>query len=177
MHAVLLTLMALGADASSAGAQHELGAVHSECGCADECDGSCGGGRRDTHRGGWFGHMPQTCYMPRYGCYPGNSRHTHRYPAFHGTYYRNPYNYRNLFDYPWHAQLHEPTSHFSYNVVEEESVFDGALPPLPPTSTGLYRGASASEQRATSNESTRGKSVTRTISAQKSTSIGRASQR
>ncbi|MCE9547974.1 MAG: hypothetical protein K8T25_21080 [Planctomycetia bacterium] len=63
---------------------------------------------------GWG--MPQTCYAPRYGCYPGNDRFVHRYPAFHGTYYRRPYNYRNLFDYPWHAELHEPTSMFSYHV-------------------------------------------------------------
>ena len=63
-----------------------------------------------------FGPMPQSCYSPRYGCYPGNSRDIQRYPAFHGTFYRRPYNYRNTFDFPWHAALHEPTSHFSYNV-------------------------------------------------------------
>lgn len=38
-----------------------------------------------------------------------------RYPAFHGTFYRDAYNYRNYFDYPWHAEMHEPTSQFSYN--------------------------------------------------------------
>jgi len=43
----------------------------------------------------------------------------HRYPAFHGTYYRAAYNYRNYFDYPWHAALHEPTSMFSYHVPGE----------------------------------------------------------
>lgn len=62
--------------------------------------------------------MPQTCYSPRYGCYPGNSRYIHRYPAFHGAYYRRPYNYRNAFDYPWHAEMHEPTSLFSYNTYD-----------------------------------------------------------
>ena len=56
----------------------------------------------------WFGPMPQTCYQPRYGCYPGNSRFTNRYPAFHGYYYRAPYNYRQLSEYPWHAAPHEP---------------------------------------------------------------------
>ncbi|WP_347245987.1 hypothetical protein [Thermogutta sp.] len=56
----------------------------------------------------WFGPMPQTCYQPRFGCYPGNPRTIHRYPAFHGSYYRNPYNYRHLFEYPWHAQPNEP---------------------------------------------------------------------
>jgi hypothetical protein len=58
----------------------------------------------------------QSCYDPKYGCYGANDRHFQRYPAFHGTFYRRPYNYRNLFDYPWHAELHEPTSLFSYNV-------------------------------------------------------------
>jgi hypothetical protein len=61
--------------------------------------------------------MPQTCYNPTFGCYDGN-RHNNRYPAFHGTFYRRPYNYRNVFDYPWHADLHEPTSNFAYNVNE-----------------------------------------------------------
>ncbi len=63
--------------------------------------------------GGWWGMMPQTCYNPKFGCY-GGERHYNRYPAFHGTYYRRPYNYRNVFDYPWHAELHEPVSHFAY---------------------------------------------------------------
>lgn len=81
-------------------------------------------------RGGWLGMMPQTCYNPRFGCYDGD-RFNHRYPAFHGTYYRRPYNYRNVFDYPWHADLHEPTSMFSYNV--EEAVVPAAVsnPPVP----------------------------------------------
>jgi len=56
----------------------------------------------------WFGPMPQTCYQPRFGCYPGNPRTINRYPAFHGYYYRAPYNYRHLFEYPWHAQPNEP---------------------------------------------------------------------
>jgi len=63
-----------------------------------------------------FGPMPQSCYQPRYGCYPGATRHTHRHSAFHGWFYRRPYNYRNLFEYPWHAELHEPTSFFSHDV-------------------------------------------------------------
>lgn len=110
-----------------------------QCGaqCSGECDGQCdggcngGGGRHGRgSRGadgisGWCGPMPQTCYAPRYGCYPGNNRHMHRYPAFHGVYYRRPYNYRNLFDYPWHAELHEPTSLFSYETPEEEEYANG----------------------------------------------------
>ena len=70
--------------------------------------------------------MPQTCYDPPYGCYAG-TRYNQRYPAFHGTYYRSAYNYRAYFDYPWHAEMHEPTSHFSYNT--EDSIPTHA--PLP----------------------------------------------
>ena len=112
------------------------GKCSTEC---DSCGGSgCGGGRGCgllggksggggcKMCGGCCGPMPQTCYSPRYGCYSGNNRHMHRYPAFHAYYYRRPYNYRNLFDYPWHADLHEPTSLFSYNVpAEEEAADDG----------------------------------------------------
>lgn len=85
------------------------------------------------HLGCWktfWGPEPQTCYAPRFGCYPGNNRFMHRYPAFHGYHYRRPYNYRNVFDYPWHAELHEPTSHFSYNVLDESPAAPLA-PPLP----------------------------------------------
>lgn len=56
----------------------------------------------------WWGPMPQTNYTPHYGCYPGNARTIHRYPAFHGYYYRNPYNYRMYSEFPWHADMAEP---------------------------------------------------------------------
>ncbi len=56
----------------------------------------------------WFKPMPQTCYSPRYGCYPGNGRDIQRYPAFHGNYYRRAYNYRQLYEWPWLAAPHEP---------------------------------------------------------------------
>ena len=59
----------------------------------------------------WFQPMPQTCYSPHYGCYPGNGRDIYRYPAFHGYYYRQGYNYRPLFEYPWQAAMHEPLPH------------------------------------------------------------------
>ena len=106
--------------------------------CSSDEDGgcsSCGGCGRGRCGGccddyGWIrraGPMPQTCYNPRHGCYSGNNRFMHRYPAFHGYYYRNPYNYRHLFDYPWHAELHEPTSMFSYNF-EEESTTSSSTP-------------------------------------------------
>ncbi|MBQ9454545.1 MAG: hypothetical protein IJU53_02620 [Thermoguttaceae bacterium] len=67
--------------------------------------------------GGWqtkgfiidsFGPMPQTAYDPNYGCYPGNARTIHRYPAFHGYYYDRPYNYRHYSEYPWNAEITEP---------------------------------------------------------------------
>ena len=98
--------------------------------CQNEC--RCKGVRRQARTEGHRG-QPQTCYAPRFGCYDSNNRHMNRYPAFHGVYYRRPYNYRNLFDYPWHAGLHEPTSHFSYNVPGEEVVEPKtAAPPTPP---------------------------------------------
>ena len=56
----------------------------------------------------WFEPMPQTCYSPHYGCYPGNGRDIYRYPAYHGNYYRQAYNYRPLFEYPWQADMYEP---------------------------------------------------------------------
>ena len=68
-----------------------------------------------------FGPMPQSCYLQHYGCYPGSSRGMHRYPAFHGSFYRRPYNYRNVFDYPWQADLHEPIPLVPYDVNNQET--------------------------------------------------------
>jgi hypothetical protein len=122
MNAILLTVIALtggGGNAISYG---------------DSCDTCNDGGHgrhghHARHHCDWLGPMPQSCYNPSFGCY-ANTRFMHRYPAFHGYYYRNAYNYRHYFDYPWHAGLHEPTSHFSYNVpgaAQGESV----VPPAP----------------------------------------------
>lgn len=140
MHAVLLTLIALGggvdayaSDRITQSSAEIYGASATEYGSQGASysagyGGSCGPGgcgttarhhEKGARMGGWLGHMPQTCYSPRYGCYFGGNRHMSRYPAFHGTFYRRPYNYRNLFDYPWHAEMHEPTSMFSYNVAGE----------------------------------------------------------
>ena len=121
----------------------EQGASGGSCDTCGGGGGKAGGGHfSGNHLGGWFGHMPQTCYDPRYGCYYGGGRHMHRYPAFHGTFYRQPYNYRNVFDYPWHAEMHEPTSHFSYNVtgeqqqtapgIQAEPIRTTPTPPTPP---------------------------------------------
>lgn len=91
----------------------------------------------------WFGPMPQTCYQPRFGCYPGNARDIHRYPAFHGYYYRQPYNYRHYFEYPWHALPHEPVAYFTHPGVSE-SIQEYATPiEAPPVPTEAPNGTSS----------------------------------
>lgn len=141
MHAtILFALLAVTGTNGYISNQHEEAAVASPgagcCGCqqgCSSCDGGGKGGRISmaqrmgaNPRGSVFGMMPQTCYNPPYGCY-APTRFEHRYPAFHGHYYRNPYNYRNYFDYPWHAEMHEPTSLFSYNT-ESNSPTRAPLP-------------------------------------------------
>jgi len=100
-----------------------VAAPESDCGPACDCakgrhaprDGGEAGDGIKTWLCDWFGPMPQTCYGSRFGCYPGNNgRDIHRQPAFHGYYYREPYNYRHYFDYPWHAEPHEPIGYFSH---------------------------------------------------------------
>jgi hypothetical protein len=134
MNAILLTVLALGGADASMGYGGDAG------GYCDQCNAdSCGRGRHCSHRGGLLGPMPQSCYNPSFGCYP-STRFMHRYPAFHNTYYRAAYNYRQYFDYPWHAGLHEPTSMFSYHTPGERAVRE--LPePLPDRASALPRGA------------------------------------
>jgi len=124
MYAAAMTLILI-----TVGAQGEP-AVAGDAAYTDDSAFAESDGAGDV--GCWLGPMPQTCYGPRYGCYPGNARCIHRYPAFHGVYYRRPYNYRNLFDYPWHAQLHEPTSMFSYHVPAPDEVRATDEAPRPP---------------------------------------------
>jgi hypothetical protein len=117
MNAILLTALTI-AGVNGTSIDLHGGPAAAQCSeCYSGGHAGYGGGRLHAHalRGHCGGPMPQTCYDPPYGCYPG-TRHMHRYPAFHGTYYRRPYNYRSVFDYPWHADLHEPTSYFSYHV-------------------------------------------------------------
>jgi hypothetical protein len=123
MYALLLIVLAAPAAGDAGGYGTRYGDFQSieEASHAGECGAH---GHTKGQRGGWLGPMPQSCYNPSFGCYP-STRHMHRYPAFHGSYYRRAYNYRNTFDYPWHGGLHEPTSHFSYNVPDE------AVAPLP----------------------------------------------
>lgn len=117
MHVALLTLLLVtGAEEPSIeGLGQPTMIVESSCdyGSCGECCHPVGRccGREERPRGylaACFGPMPQACYAPRFRCYPGNNRHMHRYPAFHGCYYRRAYNYRHLFDYPWHAAPYEP---------------------------------------------------------------------
>ena len=74
----------------------------------------------------WFQPMPQTCYSPHFGCYPGNGRDIYRYPAFHGNYYRQAYNYRPLYEYPWQAGMVEP---LPLELSSEKSMVGNPEPP------------------------------------------------
>lgn len=124
MQATLLTLLLVSGDPEAvANGQQQQAVVVEDCDCGtyqeDGCGCTAGRGRRrgDVAWGcvrNCLGPMPQTCYAPRFGCYPGNNRHMHRYPAFHGYYYRQAYNYRHLFDYPWHATPYEPKGFYVY---------------------------------------------------------------
>ena len=129
MNAIVLTALML----SGANGLHAGRGGHGADGwdCYDGYDGeSCQD--EDFRRG-----MPQSCYNPSFGCYP-STRFMHRYPAFHGYYTREAYNYRHYFDYPWHAGLHEPTSMFSYGVPGEAAA-EGAPVPVPMPSSAFRR--------------------------------------
>lgn len=131
MNTILFAVLALnGAD--GAYASHASGGYSAECDTGNSC-GECGSGRRckngEQNRRG----MPQSCYNPSFGCY-ASTRFMHRYPAFHGHFAREAYNYRQYFDYPWHAGMHEPTSMFSYNVPGESPAEAVPAPaPIPDT--------------------------------------------
>jgi len=133
MNAILLTVLALGGADASVG-YGGPGPGGDAAGYCDQCNADgCGRGRHC----GLLGPMPQSCYNPSFGCYP-STRFMHRYPAFHNTYYRAAYNYRQYFDYPWHAGLHEPTSMFSYHTPGEAAARE--LPtPLPDRASALPR--------------------------------------
>ena len=127
MHVTLITLM-LATGANFHATVNHAGASGSP-GTQVRGGGICRFGGVIGMAGGLFGGpMPQTCYSPRYGCYPGNQRDIHRYPAFHGTYYRRPYIYRNVFDFPWHAEPHEPASYFGHDVSGQKEKSRGADP-------------------------------------------------
>ena len=128
MHAALLTVMlALGADESIVeyAPEPDMAAAGAAAGIAQRdpirSDSGVRGMFNDmfSYVPAWFRRMPQTCYSPRFGCYPGNGRDIQRYPAFHGTYYRRAYNYRQLYEYPWHAAPHEPLGFYARSAPEE----------------------------------------------------------
>lgn len=125
MNALLLSVFAW------SGAGGEVAYEGESSAACQTCDAQGGRMRHGLQgaRGGCFGPMPQSCYNPSFGCYT-STRFMNRYPAFHGYYYRNAYNHRHYFDYPWHAGLHEPTSHFSYNVPGADSG-EAIDPPVP----------------------------------------------
>ena len=127
MHAALLTILLIaGADQPAAAVAGQPAVVPatmvSSCDCSgvgcDECSSGAVGSPGAYVGRSWFsdrlGPMPQTCYNPRFGCYAGTGRTMHRYPAFHGYYYRSPYNYQHYFEYPWHASPHDPRAFFTY---------------------------------------------------------------
>ena len=146
MHAVLLTVLALaGGDGAYPIHDQQVAPAGHHGGC-DECNG--GGHHRGKYKQPhWM--MPQTCYNPKFGCYAAD-RHMNRYPAFHGTYYRRPYNYRTVFDYPWHAELHEPTSLFSYHVNAPPRQ-GPAVQPLVPVTQQPYSSAPLTANAAQGN--------------------------
>lgn len=140
MNVILLTLLSLtgtGGEIHVGPAAEGMYADCPECEVGHARHGHRGHLHGATLHGHCLGPMPQTCYDPPYGCYHG-SRWSNRYPAFHGTYYRKAYNYRNYFDYPWHAEMHEPTSQWSYNVTGDS----GEPAPLPTDAApGAHPGA------------------------------------
>jgi hypothetical protein len=130
MNALVLTLLSVaGADGYAGG----------ECAACGQHGGLHHGRAIPGGLHGWCGPMPQSCYDPSFGCYP-STRYMHRYPAFHNTYYRSAYNYRQYFDYPWHAGMHEPTSMYSYNVGQHPGAVE-TVPTPEPTAQGGAVGA------------------------------------
>ena len=132
MYAVFLTAATLLGAGGGPYQIEEVGPLAASCDHCAAASGHAGHGLRGACHA-WCGPMPQSCYNPTLGCY-ASTRFMNRYPALHGTYYRAAYNYRNYFDYPWHAGLHEPTSHFSYNV--PGALGETILPPAPLPAVG-----------------------------------------
>ena len=73
------------------------------------------------------------CGRRSYPRLPGSHDHVRRLPAYHGTYYRRPTDYRNQHDYPWHARLCPPMHPHAYPVPLDSDEFrDEESPPSPP---------------------------------------------
>jgi hypothetical protein len=67
---------------------------------------------------------------PYFNCYSRHRNWLDCYPGFHEQHYRRPYNYRVLFDYPWHENLHGPVPNGS--VCGEAWAHAPAIEPLAP---------------------------------------------
>jgi hypothetical protein len=69
---------------------------------------------------GYYPPAPIYVYEPPcWDCIARHRRQIECYPTFHAIYYRRPYNYRNMIDYPWHADQHR-------------GGWDGPYPPVVP---------------------------------------------
>ena len=142
MHAALLTILVV------AGAHPPVQAVVGQSAAA------AGSSEGRSWFSDWFGPMPQTCYDPRFGCYSGASRRIQRYPAFHGHYYRAPYNYRHYYEYPWHASPHDPQAFFSHgtSIEGQEMIVPTpqleVAPPATPVPTPAAPASTSQESQA-----------------------------
>jgi hypothetical protein len=151
MHAALLTVMFLAGAAGQTGADINYGCQtpQGQMAVGRDPQETCGIGSLFDYQIDWFKPMPQTCYSPRFGCYPGNGRDIQRYPAFHGTYYRRAYNYRTLMEYPWLAEPHEPVGFVSScgNEVSPAGSHE-VLPAPPPEAAAVRRQPPAARPRS-----------------------------
>jgi hypothetical protein len=83
---------------------------------------------------GYFPPAPIFVYEPpHWDCRARHRGQIDRYPTFHALHYRRAYNYRNMVDYPWHADQHRDVW--------------GTYPPtvpMPPPATFVPHGAAGS---------------------------------
>jgi hypothetical protein len=122
MHAVLSAVLLMTAAQTNRPEPQHVVTVAAEGGCSRArvpCGGrahcrACVAVRSPLATCCW-GHMPQTCCGPWFGCCPGSPCHIHRYSASRGYYYSEAHNYRHLFDYPWHATRYQPPHLFTHH--------------------------------------------------------------
>lgn len=116
MHAALVTLLLV------------VGQACESCGKASCANGACASGSHIREHCRCSGPTTLTRQKPCSWCYPGNVWSHQRYPAFHGSYYHSPYNWRSAFNYPWHAEPHQPASLYPY---QPEIAVEEITPPVP----------------------------------------------
>ena len=122
MHATLLTLLLVSAgEEPPIDGQRQATRVVEDCdsaGCSHCCRpaGRCCFCATGVRR--WLPAclrpMCHDCCAPGLHCCPGDNRCLHSYAGFYGHNYRQAYNYRLLFDYPWHSPPHQPRCFFTY---------------------------------------------------------------